>query len=416
MSEALDIETPRPGEPAQPATHAFSRVMAFIADDVTRQALLRIAADSGWRQPLVEPGGIEAAIEHLSGVTSPDLLFVDLSESENALADINALADVCDPGTKVVALGNENDVKLYRGLVASGVVDYLVKPVTPADVLRAVAEAAGSLDKAHGPRHGRLVIVSGARGGVGTTTFATSMAWLAAEKYGARTAFLDLDLRFGTGALAFDAEPGTGVAEMLEDPDRIDPLFLERASVVAGERLSLFATEAPLAAAPPLRPDAVKVLAEELLRTYEWVIVDMPRDTVANQPDLISIADMVMLVTDLSLAAMRDALRLRALVTEHGPQARLRLIGCETRPPSKGDLPRAEFERTLGASFVATVPLDRKAVGEADGRGRPLAAGRGKAAAAIGKFARDLFTADDNPKKKKKPGLFSIRMSGGKRA
>ncbi len=412
MSEALNIEPPRPPLPAPAAgTNAFARVMAFLCDDVTRQSMANIAADSGWRQPLIEQGGIIAAIEQLSGAISPELLFVDLSDSVNALSDINALADVCEPGTKVIALGTQNDVKLYRGLIAAGVVDYLPKPVTPADILRAVGEAAGALGEQHGARHGKLMIVTGARGGVGATTVATSMAWLAAEKYSVRAALLDLDLHFGTGALTFDAEPGTGMADMLEDPDRIDSLFLERASVAATERLSLFATEAPLTATPPLRPDAVKVLAEELLRTYEWVVVDMPRDTVANQPELLSIADTVLLVTDMSLAAMRDALRLRALITDSGPQARLRLIGSETRPYSKGDLPAAEFEKTLGANFAAVMPLDRRAMGDAEGQGRPLAAVRGKASGAINKFAKGLFEPED--KSAKKSGLFSLRLGRG---
>jgi len=408
MSEALNLETPRPSAPAAATgANAFARVMAFLSDDVTRQSLTHIAADSGWRQPLIEQGGIAAAIEQLSGAISPDLLFVDLSDSANPLADINALADVCEPGTKVIALGTQNDVKLYRGLIAAGVVDYLPKPVTPADILRAVAEAAGTLDQSRSARHGKMLIVTGARGGIGTTTVATSMAWLAAEKFGARAALLDLDLRFGTGALTFDAEPGTGMADMLEDPDRIDSLFLERASVAATDRLSLFATEAALTAIPPLRPDAVKVLAEELLRTYECVIVDVPRDVIAGQPDLISVADAVMLVTDLSLAAMRDALRLRALIADNGPQARLRLIGSQTRPPSKGDLPPGEFEKTLGVSFAAMVPLDLRAVGEADGRGRPLAAVRGKAPTAIDKFAKGIFQPEEATGKK--AGLFSLR-------
>lgn len=403
----LAMSAPMPERAA--GAQGFSRVMAFLCDDVTRQTVTRIAAEAGWRQPLVEGGGVEAAIMHLGGGLSPDLLFVDLSDSANPLADVNALADVCDPGTRVIAFGTTNDVKLYRALVAAGLVDYLPKPVTAADILRAVAEAAGAATEARAARHGKLAVVTGTRGGVGASTMATSLAWLAAEKFGVKTAFLDLDLRFGTGALTFDAEPGSGVAEMLADPDRIDTLFLERASVAAGARLALFATEAPLAAAPPLRPDAVRVLAEELLRGYDWVVADMPRDAVAAQPDLASVADTVVLVSDLSLAAMRDALRLRALIVEHGPQARLRLIGNETRPASKGDLPRGEFEKALGLSFAAMVPFDRKAVGEAEGRGRPLATAGGKASAAIARFAKDSFAPEDKVKK----APWSFRLGKG---
>lgn len=403
MSAAAEMDQPHAAGRAvgQPAL----RVMAFLCDDISRQAVARIAADSGWRQALIEGGGIGAAIEYLGTSASPDLLFVDLSESTNALVEINALADVCDPGTRVVAFGTANDVKLYRGLVAAGVVDYLLKPFSPADVLRAVSEGAGGNAEARAADHGKLCIVTGARGGAGASTVATSLAWLAAERYAARTALLDLDLRFGTGALTFDAEPGTGLAEMLADPDRIDTLFLDRASVAAGERLALFAAEAPLGASAHPRADAVKVLAAELLRTYAWVVVDLPRDVLADQPDLLSLADTIVVVTDLSLAGMRDAMRLRVFASEHGPRARLRVVLNETRPPSKGDLSRADFEKTLGLSFAAAVPLDRKAAGDSDGRGRPIAAGRGKAAAAIAGLGQALFSPVDRSAKKR-PSLW----------
>ncbi len=60
---------------------------------------------------------------------------VDLSESGDPLNDINALAEVCEPGTVVIATGQVNDVRLYRDLVASGIHDYLLKPLNP-DALR----------------------------------------------------------------------------------------------------------------------------------------------------------------------------------------------------------------------------------------------------------------------------------------
>src|SRR3546814_6947064 len=60
---------------------------------------------------------------------------VDLSESGDPLNDINALAEVCEPGTIVIATGQVNDVRLYRDLMSSGIQDYLLKPLN-ADMLR----------------------------------------------------------------------------------------------------------------------------------------------------------------------------------------------------------------------------------------------------------------------------------------
>src|SRR3546814_18791330 len=88
--------------------------------------------------------------------------------------------------------------------------------------------------------------VIGVRGGVGGSTVASSLAWLLAEKEHRSTALLDLDVHFGTGAMAFDLEPGRGLPDALENPSRIDGLFIERAMLRAPERLAVLSAEAPI--------------------------------------------------------------------------------------------------------------------------------------------------------------------------
>ncbi|KAL8808427.1 MAG: hypothetical protein Q9200_004283, partial [Gallowayella weberi] len=90
------------------------------------------------------------------------------------------------------------------------------------------------------------VAVIGTRGGVGASTMATSLAWLMSDKQGRSTALLDLDVHFGTGALALDLEPGRGLTDAIENPSRIDGLFIERAMVKASEKLAVLSAEAPI--------------------------------------------------------------------------------------------------------------------------------------------------------------------------
>src|SRR3546814_1961626 len=82
-------------------------------------------------------GGLRNAVQSLSVAASPNILFVDISESGDPLNDINGLAEVCEPGTVVIAAGQVNDVRLYRDLISSGLQDYLLKPFG-ADQLREV--------------------------------------------------------------------------------------------------------------------------------------------------------------------------------------------------------------------------------------------------------------------------------------
>src|SRR5690606_16572389 len=152
---------------------------------------------------------------------SPAILMVDLSESGDPLNDINALAEVCEPGTVVVAIGQVNDVRLYRDLLSSGIHDYLLKPLSASQLRDAMTQAQAVFAS---PRNGDgdapkkhvSTAIVGTRGGVGGSTLATSLAWQFAAEHALPTALLDLDVHFGTGALTLDLEPGRGLTDAIE--------------------------------------------------------------------------------------------------------------------------------------------------------------------------------------------------------
>lgn len=380
--------TDLPGETAEGLS-----VMAFLADDVTRQTLSRLAGERKWFEPVIDGGGIEAAQRHLADGGSPDLLIVDLSGVGNPLGAIGQLADVCEPGTRVIALGSANDVKLYRALIEAGVADYLVKPVAAEDLARAIDQADGGSSSAPAAEaKGQVVAVIGARGGVGASTVALNLAWLISQERARKVALVDLDLHFGSLALSLDLETGNGFRDVLQNPARIDPLFLERASIRAADRLILLGTEEPLAAVRHWDAGAFRPLLEELTKAHDLVILDLPRAMALDHPELIAAADRTLLIADLSLAALRDMLRLQTLVRELAPKTRVGLLLNRPRPPGKNDVPPAEFAKTLGEPVAAELPYDGKAAMLAAGGGKPLvaAAGKGKAAEALRKLAANL--------------------------
>ena len=119
---------------------------AFVCDDHSFDVLRAVAAEMGWAPEKVNKGGMRNAVQTLSITASPQILFVDMSESGDPLNDINSLAEVCEPGTVVIAAGQVNDVRLYRDLVASGIQDYLLKPFG-ADQLRDALAQAGKVEE-----------------------------------------------------------------------------------------------------------------------------------------------------------------------------------------------------------------------------------------------------------------------------
>lgn len=391
---------------------APGRVMAFVDDEAARDVLARAGEEMGWASLEILPGGLEGAIARLAGVRSPDLLLVDSGDGADPLARFNALADVCEAGTTVIAFGPLNDLKLFRALTAAGIADYLLKPLTLGDLSRSVAQAMAPGPESRSAPSGRLVTVSGARGGIGASQIAAGLAWFACERAGLKTALVDLDLAFGVAPLIFDLEPGAGLAEALAQPDRIDSLFLERAALAARPGLSIFAAEAGLDPPPILAPEGVETLLEVLVEQFDAVIVDTPRERLADQPALLARSQAVVLASDLSLGGLRDSLRIVALAEGSAPAGGVHLAISQSRPPSRCDLAIRDFEKAIGRSAAAILPHDPRAMARAVAAGHPFMAEGGRAAKGMTALARQLFPL---PRKGAKGGLFGFLRGGGTR-
>ncbi|MGK2908574.1 MAG: AAA family ATPase [Sphingobium sp.] len=349
---------------------------AFVCDDHSFDVVRSVAIEMGWAPEKVHKGGLRNGVQTLSVSASPQILFVDLSESGDPLNDINGLAEVCEPGTVVIAAGQVNDVRLYRDLVASGIQDYLLKPLNADHVRDTIAQAqavfmAPRVDISTERPHLSAAII-GTRGGAGASTVATSIAWLLSEKSKRTTALLDLDVHFGTGALAMDLEPGRGLTDAIENPGRIDGLFIERAMVRANDRLAILSAEAPIN--QPLMTDggAFHQLMEEFRTAFECSVVDLPRAMLIAHPHLANDANVAIVVTEMTLAAARDSIRILSWLKSHAPQTRI-IVAANRVHAAALEISRKDFEQSIEHKVDVIVPFDARLAAQAAKLGKTLA-------------------------------------------
>lgn len=375
---------------------------AYVCDETTAETLRPIASELGWSVDKVSKGGLRNAVQSLSVSASPQILFVDLAESGDPLNDINALAEVCEPGTVVIAAGQVNDVRLYRDLVASGIQDYLLKPLHPDALRDAFGHAQAMLNapkatEAVVDRPHCAIAVIGTRGGVGASTVATSLAWLLSEREKRSTALLDLDVHFGTGALTLDLEPGRGLTDAIENPSRIDGLFIERAMVKATEKLAVLSAEAPINA--PLMTDgaAFYQLQEEMRAAFEATVVDLPRGMLVQHPHLISDIQAAVVVTELTLAAARDTIRILSWLKSNAPQTHVTVVANRLHASGQLEISRKDFEGSIERRIDCVIPFDQKLAAQAAKLGKPFAeAGKNsKTVAPILDLARHVLSAGE---------------------
>ncbi len=402
---------------------------AFVCDEAALEVLRPVVIELGWKPEKCHKGGLRNAIQSLSIAASPNILMVDLSESADPRNDINALAEVCEPGTVVIAIGQVNDVRLYRDLLASGIQDYLLKPLSPGQVQEALsnAQAVFAAPKNHDPALTKQHIstaVIGMRGGAGASTLATSLAWLFSADEKRPTALLDLDVHFGTGALALDLEPGRGLTDAIENPARIDGLFIERAMIRANDNLAILSAEAPINA--PLMTDgaAFVQLEEEFRQAFEMTVIDLPRNMLINFPHLLADVNVAVLVAEMTLASARDTIRILSWLKAHAPHVQPIVVANKVQS-GIAEISKADFEASIERKIAFIIPYDAKAAANAAKLGQTFAdANRAsRAGAAIRELAKAVMgisdgeMIDDGTKDKKSLlGKFDLKSLLGKKS
>ena len=367
--------------------------LACIGDEVTRETVNRVVSHLGTLEAKVRAGDLASARKAIDPKAPPDLMLLDISGSADPVTALDEVMQLCPRSTRVLVIGSVNDVSLYRSLTALGVIDYLVKPVS-GEVLH---DALAALLDDRGPEGGaglqtRITAFLGTRGGIGTTTLSVATAWYFVNEFHQRAALIDLDLHFGTLALGLDLEPGRGLREALEHPERIDSLLISSAMSSAGDRLKVLAGEESLEETMHFHPDGFGPLFELLANDFDQLVIDLPRALDDGSRHVISNTDSFVLVTDLSLAGLRDALRIMDLVKRIGSKGSPIMVASQVGAPHRGEISQREFERGLGQSLDYVISYDPKAAAAMarHGKAMPAAARTSKAAEEILTLAQRL--------------------------
>jgi pilus assembly protein CpaE len=319
----------------------------------------------------VHRGGIETAIEFYHSAPTPNLVIIETAaERDVLLAQLARLAEVCDPGSKVVVIGHLNDVWLYRELIRNGVSEYVVAPVSLADIVAVVSNI--FVDPDAEPL-GRSLAFIGAKGGVGSSTIAHNCAWAISTLFENDVVIADMDLPFGTANIDFDQDPAQGIAEAVFAPERIDEVYLDRLLAQCSEHLSLLAAPSTLDRAFDFAEDAFTQIVDIAQRSAPFVVLDVPHVWNGWTRQTLSRADELVIVATPELANLRNAKNLvdtlkRLRPNDKPPRLVLNQVGVPKRP----EISAADFCDPLGIEPLAVIGFEPALFGNAANNGRML--------------------------------------------
>lgn len=355
-------------------------LLAFAADDASRRVIRSVSEEMGLADADVKAGKVRDAVKHLHGEPSPRILLVDVDDSDFPISDMSRLAEVCEPATQVVVLGQRADVGVFRELIQMGVVDYLVKPITPDLLRRALGIARQGRDPADVRRRtGKLVAFAGMRGGAGASSLLVNIGVYLAGSVGRRVILVDLDLHTGILDVMLDLPTDHGLRNTLEAPDSITDETLDRAVREAQPGLYVLNSQEPLGEAVAYDADALDTVFDVLARHFHFVLIDVPRSPDPVHQHALAAAQSRVLLADPTVAAARDTLRhLQQL--ESGEANRTYVVLNRRWTPSGSDVGAQDLARTLGRAVDFEIPYARNAVARSINTAQPIVNDRGAVA------------------------------------
>jgi pilus assembly protein CpaE len=363
-------EKPIHTESNEPKSIPRIAIQAFCETPEVAAALEAAARDRRMSRTHVKVlmGGLPAAVEFYGSAPTPNLVVVESKgSSEDLLGHLDGLAEVCDPGTKVLVIGHVNDVLLYRELIRRGVSEYVVAPLDLFDVLRAIGDLYHSPDAAV---LGRSIAFIGAKGGCGSSTIAHNVAWSIAKTFDNDVLVADLDLAWGTAGLDFNQDPTQGVLDALLSPERIDEVFLDRLLTKCSDHLSLLAAPSLLDRAYDFDDLAFDPTVEVARGNVPVVVLDLPHQWTGWVRRQLREADDVVIVATPDLANLRNAKNLADVLRSSRPNdAPPRLVFNQVGMPKRPEIKLEEFAKALDLPIAATIPFDAKLFGDAANKG-----------------------------------------------
>jgi len=348
-------------------------VQAFCESEETATAIRSAGEDRRLAKAhfTVKMGGIAQAIDVYHKVPTPNVIVLETDGRSDVLGALDQLAGVCDPGTRVIMIGNPEDDVSYRELVRRGINDYIIGPIEPLDAIRSICSLFSAADTVP---TGRLIAVVGAKGGVGASTIAHNVAWMIARDLALDSVVIDLDLAFGTASLDYNKDPLQGIANAVFQPDRPDTALMERLFAKCADNLNLLAAPATLERVYDFGAEAFDAIFDTLRMSTPCIVLDVPHQWSAWTKRVLISADEILVVAEPDLANLRNAKNLLRELKSSRPNDRSPLycinqIGLPKRP----EISVKEFAKAMESQPVAAVPFDSRIFGTAANNGQMIA-------------------------------------------
>jgi pilus assembly protein CpaE len=291
-------------------------ISILLIDDAaeSRVSLKRLLVAAGFTVAGEAGTGTEAV--GMVREAKPDVIVLSLEEPVvRSLKSIEALS-IAAPETPVVVVSTLSDKEYLRRAMVAGARDFLAQPLTQEELSTTITglvdtermRRALSNDVLENGQRGELIAFFAGKGGVGKTTLATNLAVaMSVEgKQKQRVAIVDFDLLLGDVAIMLDVTPERTVADLVPLIDKLDPELLRSFLHVHSSGVKVLCAPTRVQDGEALNPDRVRRILDVLARTFDYVIIDLPRAFDDRVVTALDMANMVLLVSNYDVPTLKS--------------------------------------------------------------------------------------------------------------
>ncbi|MDP3848065.1 MAG: AAA family ATPase [Pseudomonas sp.] len=258
-----------------------------------------------------------------------------------------------------------------RLAMQAGARDFLPEPVAAEELLGALNRM---VKEAHGNSagNGKLLAVINAKGGSGATLLACNLAHQLSVK-GGSTLLLDLDLQFGSVAHYLDVQPSHSHVEVLQQIEGMDNVALRGFCSHFSPTLHVLGgRENELCLPMDIRHEQLEALLHLARSSYDWVVVDLPRQIDHLTGITLEQADQVLIVVQQSISHLKDASRLARILRDDLGVHKSHMQVVVNRYNKASPITLHDIAAALQCNELQKLPNDFAVVSESQNSGVPL--------------------------------------------
>jgi pilus assembly protein CpaE len=371
-----------------------SPILAIVTSADEIEPTNAIVASLGYQSATIVQGGpLDAAGYIVQNGYSPKyiILFIG-SRTQDIIPEIDALAENCESDTRVVVIGQTNDITFYRTLKDRGVVEYFNYPV-PVDQIRQVL----FVRKNAQGKQGKIVSVISGSSGDGASTVAMNTAYILAKEHNKKVVLVDLDYQFGMIARQLELTPSYGIKEIFDHPERgVDSTLITRMAVPYREGMDVIASPQSLYFMPHVKSETIRDFVGLLSEEYDYVVLDIPNLWSNWVSACLTSSNRIVLVAQLLLKSITHSSRMLRTWSDMDFDSKdIEMIINRSGSRFKESVHPKDFERICAREIGFYFPNDIKTIVKSENRGTPLLdIGASQLVNELSKFAQHIIDTD----------------------